>query len=52
VKAAVLTGLSDGTAIAPSARLSSFFQLVNNCLKVGSPPVTGSNGPPTFFSAA
>jgi hypothetical protein len=37
VKAAVLTGLSDGTAITPSCSESSFFQLLNSALKVGSP---------------
>ena len=42
-----MTGLSDGTAIAPSCSVSSFFQLVNSCLKVGSALPADSNGPPT-----
>jgi hypothetical protein len=46
VNSAVLTGLSEGTAIALSAMLSSFFQLVNSDLKVGSALVAASNGPP------
>jgi len=46
VNSAVLTGLSEGTAIAPSVMLSSFFQLVNSDLKVGSAFVAVSNGPP------